>query len=304
MSTHKPNHPIFAPFLRPSHRASLTAICAILLFVSLLAGSCSKTPNLSQKNTVAVSIEPLRYFAEQIAGDRLQIFSIVPKGFSPESYEPSPDQLIKVSDARAYIKVGGLGFETTWLDKIRQNEPQLPIFAVSDSLETGSSGIRVSKFDPHTWTSPATAEIICQSICRAFCAIDSSGAPVYNRNLQKLIRHIRSVDSQVHKILENLPSRTFVIAHPALSYFASQYGLTQLSLEHDGKSPDPQDLRQLIRTCRSEHVHVVLVQEEFNRQMAATLAHEIDARIVTINPLSYRWDKEMIRIAKAIKDGE
>lgn len=304
MSTHKPTPSILTHLLRTWHAAYLMAAYAVLILVSIFFDSCSKNPKLSQQTTVAVSIEPLRYFAEQIAGDRLQIFSIVPKGFSPESYEPSPDQLIKVSDARAYIKVGDLGFETTWLDKIRQNEPQLPIFAVSDSLETGASGLRVSKFDPHTWTSPATAEIICQSICRAFCTIDSAGTPLYNRNLQMLLTHIRSVDSQIHKILENLPSRTFVIAHPALSYFASQYGLTQLGIEHEGKTPDPQDLRLLIRRCRSEHVHVVLVQEEFNRQMAETLAREIGASIVTINPLSYRWDEEMIHIAKAIKDGK
>lgn len=278
---------------------ALAVACCVVV-----TGSCGGNGPQQEQGAVAVSIEPLRYFTEQIAGGRLEVFSIVPKGFSPEAFEPGPDQLIKVSDARAYIKVGGLGFETTWLEKIQQNDPGLPIFAVSDSLETEASGIRFSKFDPHTWTSPATAEVICRSICRALSSIDSAGTPVYKQNLEKLIQHIHSVDSQIHKILENIPSRTFVIAHPALSYFASQYGLTQLSIERDGKTPSPQDLQNLVRACRREQVHVVLVQEEFNRQTAVTLAKEIGANIVTINPLSYHWDEEMIRIAKAIRDGK
>jgi zinc transport system substrate-binding protein len=286
------------------HGAAVILTLTVLLAAVCTLSSCGPSKSHKDGNVIAVSIEPLRFFTEQICGDRFKVVSIVPKGFSPEGYEPSPQQLIEVSDAKAFLKVGQLGFETTWLDKLEQNEPTLPVFSTSDSLETAASGMRRSTFDPHTWTSPRTAEVICRNICRTLCTIDSAGAPLYRARLQKLLLRIRNVDSRIHKILENIPSRSFVIVHPALSYFASEYGLTQLPMEQEGKEAGPLALQELVRQSRSEGVRVVLVQQEFSEQAAQTLAREIGAKVVTINPLDYHWDQQMIHIANAIKNGK
>lgn len=283
---------------------SILAAAIALLVVHIALTSCGPSKSDKDSNIIVVSIEPLRYFTEQLCGDRFRVVSIVPKGFSPENYEPSPQQLIEVSDAKAYLKIGQLGFETTWLDKLTQNEPALPVYSTSDSLETAASGMRRSSFDPHTWTSPRTAETICRNICRTLCDIDSAGAPVYRARLERLVAHIHEVDSRIHKMLEDLPSRTFVIVHPALSYFASEYGLTQLSIEQEGREPGPLALRDLVRQSKSEGVRVVLVQQEFNSQTAQTIARETGANVVTINPLDYHWDQQMLHIASAIKNGK
>ena len=226
-------HSLSVSFLWKLVSSLVSAIALSAMPYALI--SCHPSKADDNKEIIAVSIEPLRYFTEQICGDRFKVVSIVAKGFSPESYEPSPQQLIEVSDAKAYLKIGQLGFETTWLEKLSQNEPNLPVFSTSDSLETAASGMRRSTFDPHTWTSPQTAEVICRNICRILCTIDSAGTPIYKARLKKLTARIHSIDSQIHKLLENIPSRTFVIAHPALSYFASEYGLTQLAIEQEGK---------------------------------------------------------------------
>lgn len=61
--------------------------------------------------------------------------------------------------------------------------------------------------------------------------------------------------------------------------------------------------RSLIGTGESgkkDNIKVILIQAEFDDKNAITLANEIGAKVVRINPLSYDWDKEMINIAKAI----
>jgi len=281
-----------------------TTVLFVFLTLCMTIPSCRSPKKTSKEGIIVVSIEPLRYFTEQISGGRYDVTSIVPAGYSPEMYEPTPQQLISASGAKAYIKIGQLGFEKTWLQKISENEPKLPIWNTSECIGKSVSGLKMSTFDPHTWTSPRNAVIICRSICSNLCRMDSAGAPLYKKNLTKCIQQIHAVDVQIHKLLENVQCRTFVTAHPSLSYFASEYGLRQLSIEKDGKEPTPQELAELIRQCKQERVQVILVQPEFNRSNALVLARETGARVVDINPLNYRWYQEMIQVAKAIKYGK
>ena len=95
---------------------------------------------------------------------------------------------------------------------------------------------------------------------------------------------------------------TFLIYHPALSYFARDYGLKQISIEEGGKQPSPASLKTLIETCRNEGVRVIFVQQEFDQRNAQLIASELGIEIVPINPLNYNWIEEMLRIAKALKN--
>lgn len=92
----------------------------------------------------------------------------------------------------------------------------------------------------------------------------------------------------------------FMIYHPALSYFARDYGLHQIPIEAGGKEPSPAHLKALIDTCNSENVHVIFVQPEFDRRNAELIAQQTGTRVVDINPLSYDWETEMLNIAQAL----
>ena len=107
-------------------------------------------------------------------------------------------------------------------------------------------------------------------------------------------------DVKVRTLLENADS-TFLIYHPALSYFARDYGLKQVSIEEGGKEPSPAQLKVLIETCRKEKAHVILVQQEFDQRNARLIADELGMNVVSINPLSYDWAEEMVRVAEALK---
>ena len=93
---------------------------------------------------------------------------------------------------------------------------------------------------------------------------------------------------------------SFLIYHPALSYFARDYSLQQISIEEGGKEPSPTHLQELMKTCRQKKARIVFVQQEFDQRNAEVIAQELNLKIVPINPLSYNWDKEMVAIAKAL----
>jgi predicted O-methyltransferase YrrM len=142
--------------------------------------------------------------------------------------------------------------------------------------------------------------IIADNIYQALCELDSTHQEDYQKRLDVLKQTIRQTDANIRTLLENADS-TFLIYHPALSYFARDYGLKQVSIEEGGKEPSPAQLKALIETCRNENVHTIFVQQEFDQRNAQLIAHELGVNIVSINPLSYDWVKEMIRIAEALK---
>lgn len=265
---------------------------------------------------ISVTIEPQRYFAEQVAGDRFAIHCVVPEGQSPESYDPTPRQMAQVGESEAYLRIGCIGFELAWMDNIAANNPNLRIFNLSDGIqplhspeehahdEEEEKTHRHGDTDPHTWSSVGGARVIARNTLNALIAIDPEGKADYEANYRRLAAEIDSTGQVIDRLLKPLRHKTFIIYHPALTYFAAEHGLTQLCIEMDGKEPSPAQMRKLVDAARDHDARVVFVQREFDQKNAELIAKETGCRLVPINPLSRDWSGEMIRIAKALADGE
>ena len=279
----------------------------IYILTLFILSACGNTTQKSEKSILTVTLEPLRYFTEAIAGDNYEIVSMVPKGSSPESYDPTPQQLVNLSKSQAYFRIGYIGFEQTWMKKLEANCPDMKVYDTSKGIDLirdkghwHGDHFHEGGVEPHVWNSTQNALIIADNIYQALCELDSTHQEDYQKRLDVLKQTIRQTDANVHTLLENADS-TFLIYHPALSYFARDYGLKQVSIEEGGKEPSPAQLKALIETCRNENVHTIFVQQEFDQRNAQLIANELGVNIVSINPLSYDWVKEMIRIAEALK---
>ena len=159
----------------------------------MLAACTDGTP---EKPTITVTIEPLRYFAEQIGGDRFDVVTMVPNGASPETYEPTAQQMAALAKSELYIKAGNLGFERTWMKRLGANAQHLIVVDSSEGIEP----LQVSKgsaADPHTWTSPANALRIAHNICKAMSRIDSKDSAYFRANLDSLTWKIIDLDARI-----------------------------------------------------------------------------------------------------------
>ena len=287
----------------------------VVLFVSLwLLMACGG--KRAEEKVVMVTIEPQRFFAEQIAGDRFVVRTVVPSGQSPETYDPTPRQMVEIGQSIAYLRIGAIGFEQAWMKNIQENNPDMPLFDLSKGMtlihgseeveETEhrvAGGSHTHLIDPHIWSSFEGARTIARNTLDALITIDEENSSYYRTNYNKLCAMIDSTEAEVSKLLKPLLSRTFIIYHPALTYLAVEYGLTQLCIEMDGKEPSPSQMKDLIDTARKHNVRVVFVQQEFDRKNAELMAKETGCRLVVINPLAYDWQEEMIHIAKSLAEG-
>ena len=279
----------------------------IYILTLFILSACGNTTQKSEKPILTVTLEPLRYFTEAIAEDNYEVVSMVPKGSSPESYDPTPQQFVNLSKSQAYFRIGYIGFEQAWMKKLEANCPGMKVYDTSKGIDLlrdkghwHGDHFHEGGVEPHVWNSTQNALIIADNIYQALCELDSTHQEDYQKRLDVLKQTIRQTDANVRTLLENADS-TFLIYHPALSYFARDYGLKQVSIEEGGKEPSPAQLKTLIETCRNENVHTIFVQQEFDQRNAQLIANELGVNIVSINPLSYDWVKEMIRIAEALK---
>lgn len=271
-------------------------VCPLLLVALMVAAGCGGEKHKPSTPVVTVSIEPVRFMVEQIAGPRFAVSTLLPRGSNPETYEPSPRQLMALTDSKAYLMTGELGFEKTHLERLRRNTPKLATYNLSDSIAFVKTHDRQN--DPHVWLSPRNAVRMGENICRALCYIDPDGASLYRHNLARFRQRMDSLDHAIHASLAHVPHRSFFILHPALAYFARDYGLKQICVNKDDKEPTPQQMQDLIRRGRSEEVRVFFVQKEFDDNAARPIAKATRSKLITINPLSYDYLGELDRITR------
>lgn len=289
-------------------------IFALALAFLLLACNSSRE---NGAKVLTVTIEPQRYFLEQIVGDKFQINTLVPPGSSPETYEPSPSAMINLGKSKAYFKVGFLGYENAWTDKLSENNPGLIIVDCSAGIELvyGGHGLHDHSHgdahydhnnaaDPHVWSSAKNAILFSQNMLNAVVDMDIENADFYRDNFKKLTQKIIETDSTLTHLLSNIPSRSFIVYHPALAYLARDYDLEQHSIEFEGKNPSPAQMRELVDLAKNENIKIVFVQQEFDIKNTEVIAKEIGAKSHTINPLAYEWDEELIRVAQILANQE
>lgn len=277
----------------------------VLLFIAV---SCMNTHKKTEP-TITVTIEPLRYFTEAIAGDKFKIVSMVPEGSNPETYDPTPQQLVNLSKSKAYLRIGYIGFEQSWIKKLQDNTPDVKFYDTSTGINlihqkcshTHAKGedINYHGIEPHIWNSPDNARTIAGNIYNALSEIDEKNSVYYKQRTDSLILIIDKTEDKIRELIKKA-DKTFLIYHPALTYFAREYGLEQISIEEGGKEPSPAHLQSLIKTCKEKKANIIFVQQEFDKRNAELIANELGLEVIPINPLNYNWPEEMINTAKAL----
>lgn len=135
----------------------------LIVVVAVALWSCSGSG--VEKPTVTVSLPPQKFILEQIVGDAYDVRALVVSGGDAENYDPSFTNLMSVRNSKAYMTMGNIGFEQAVVDKIRQENPGLPVYDSSRGINfiRGTHGNDYD-VDPHTWSSVANVRIMAANM--------------------------------------------------------------------------------------------------------------------------------------------
>jgi zinc transport system substrate-binding protein len=245
---------------------------------------------------VMVSILPQKYFVERVGGDRVKVDVMVEPGASPATYEPKPEQLTALSEAKAYFSIG-VPFENAWLERIQSANPDMLLVDTTAGIERMPMGESGENRDPHIWLSPTLVRTQAQTIADALAQIDPEHATDYQSRLDGFNADIDTLDAGIRQTLDGVDQRKFIVFHPAWGYFARDYELEQIPIEIGGMEPSAAELAALIERAQAEQISVIFAQPQFSTSDAETIASQIGGEVLLIDPLNPEWLSNLQNVA-------
>ena len=268
------------------------------------------------KQELTVSILPQKFFVEKIVGDKMRVNVMVKPGSSPATYEPKTSQMKLLSKSQIYFSIG-VPFEKAWLNRFKNSNKDMLIADTSKGIKKvkmvahhhedekehdgmGHSNDEEHGLDPHIWLEPSLVKIQAKNIYDALVQVDKENIDYYKSNLDKFLKQLDSLDEKIKKVLKNYENKAFMVFHPSWGYFARRYHLEQISIEIEGKEPKPGQLVELVKKAKEHNIKIVFVSPQFSQSGAKTISNSINGTVSSIDPLSEKWDENLIKVANEI----
>ncbi len=274
---------------------------ATFIICALLIVGCT-TKSDSDKKTIFVTITPMQSIIEEITAGDFDIEVIVPKGASPETFEPTPKQVTSFSDAELIFSTGLVDFEKSLVERISGDAE---VVNLSNGIEliagSCSHGNHKHKHgvDPHIWTSPRALRTMVTNAHKAIMAHYPDSVK-YTEATGRLLERINKLDNYCATRIKAEGVEAMMIYHPAYTYYARDYGIEQIAIEHDGKEPSLRQTTALIEKAKEHGVKAILRQPQYSEDKVRAIANDTGAEIITTDPLSEDILGEIERVTEII----
>ena len=223
--------------------------------------------------------------AQNVAGSRIKIETLLPVTADPHEFQPTPQDAIKIAESRVLI-VNGLGYET-WLTKTLENSGGLVVVASKGLSPNPDPSGEHPDGDPHMWMNPLNVVHYVENIRDGLTQADPAGKDIFSTNAEAYIAQLKDLDGWVKNQVAQLPpeKRLLVTNHDALGYFSMAYGFKVVGAVipsvTDEASPSAQQLACLIDTIKSSGAPAIFLDIGENRNLADQIASESGAKVVT-----------------------
>ena len=277
-------------------------VIAILSLCLVIVG-CSSTKRTDNKS-IFVTIPPLQKLVSEVTCGDFEVEILVPEGASPESYEPTSQQIAKLSDAEFIFEIGLIDFEKN-LTRHIDNSSRLVNLSEGIELIEGSCshhhhGHHHSHgVDPHIWTSPRALAHMVRNIESALRTTYPDSAKYFDAT-ERITARLEALDKACAERIETSDTKAIMIYHPAYTYLARDYAIEQITIEQEGKEPTPRQLTTMIEKARTMGIKRIFHQPQYSPDKLRSIAEEIDAEIVVCDPLSRDIEAEINKVVELI----
>lgn len=296
--------------------------------------SKESTEAMSKLKTV-VTILPQAEWVKAVAGDLAEVSTLLPPGASPEVYQASPKEMVALEEADLYftisvpVEVEGIIPNTTTKAKVidlagaaAAKYPDL-FFEEDDHDHEHENADKHddhdhdkkdedkhddhddhddhhhSGRDPHIWMSPKRVAVMVEAIRDALVEADAVNAETYKKNAEEYLKKLHEQDHKLEEVLSKVKTKSFIIMHPSMGYFANEYGLTQVSIEKEGKQATAEHLKNVIDFAKEHGIKVIFYQKEFDNNQAKTIASEVGGEVMELEPLAPNYLENLEKLSDA-----
>ena len=272
-------------------------ILMVLLLLTLVIPACMREEQKSDKIQVVTTLFPLYDFAKRIGGEKAEVSMLLPPGVEPHSFEPRPENVVRVNRADLFIYTNPL--MEPWAAGIIAGIDRGKVVIVeggkgialmqapgADPHDHGHAGERdQGTADPHVWLDLDNARHIAGNILAAFVTRDPANKAYYQQNADKLTAELAALDERFRQTLEISPKKVLLHGgHYAFGYLAKRYGLRYISASavNADAEPTPAKLAELVQLMRRERLNYVYTEELLSPRVAETIARETGAKVLML----------------------
>jgi len=283
------------------------ALCGILCF-GFLGCSAKRTHESDGKLKVVATLFPYYDFVRQVGGEDVDVTLLVPAGRETHSFEPTPLDVITVSEAQVFVYNGGES--EFWVDRVLESAGgDIPYILcgmdlIDDALEEEAivDGQVVTEethdhehdhdeeeeeYDEHIWTSPVVAKTLCRGICDTLCGADETHAEVYRQRTEAYLAELDALDEQFRRAVAAGDHQQLVFGDRfPLLYFCREYGLSYSAAFHGCSSdtePSLRTMKNLIDKVEKEKIPVIYTIELSSGKVAAAISEATGASVRTFH---------------------
>ena len=268
-----------------------TILLVTVTTIAMAASACESADQTSSDAFVDVvtTSNIAEDWVQRIGGDRVSVFSLVPPGADPHTFQPGARDITRVADGDVIFSMG-LGLEKGWLEEMLDTASSgggllISLGEVTDPITLGDQDDRV--LDPHFWFDPLRVKLAIAEIALTLTALDPSGAQKYRDNTIVYLQELDDLHSWVRKISATVPAyrRVLVTSHDTLGYFAARYnfdvvGTLMPGVTTDGE-PSARDLTDLVDVVTELGVPAIFVENTTSDRLANRIAEETDVDVVS-----------------------
>jgi zinc transport system substrate-binding protein len=277
---------------------SLSLFLLILLLVPFTAAAAEAT--------VAVTIVPQIEMVEAIVGDKVEVVEMIPKGFSPSNYAPSPAEMRAFNKAGIYFSMGVpadiqnilpraeavSGLKVIKLfEEIEAEYPNRYFGERKEQPEDEAANEHSHQGgrDPHIWLSPDRVKYMVQIMRDELIKILPQYENEFKENAAQYLSELAAADQENSKLLAPYQGESILVYHPSFGYFTEHYGLEMMAIEEEGKDPGPRHLQDIIKMAAEKGIKNVFYQAEIDSRKTRAVAEELSGDIVELNPLAENY---------------
>jgi ABC-type Zn uptake system ZnuABC Zn-binding protein ZnuA len=271
----------------PSFPATKTAIvlsAAAVFCISLALVGCGTADDGAGSDggslVVLADTSFLADIAQNVAGSRLTVSSILPVDADPHSFEPTPRDATRIAASRAVI-INVTGLEPL-VDELIASAGGPDLLVIE-----AAAGVAGASDDPHVWLDPINVIAYAENIAKGLTAIDPGGAVTYRDNAANYAESLRALDAWIVARVETISAenRLLVTNHETLGYFAERYGFkivgTVFPTVAGSGAPSAQQLTALIGDIKSSGAPAIFLETGSNADLAQQVARETGVKVVT-----------------------
>ena len=267
-------------------------VLLLLAFVGLAACSSQKssTETGSSKLNVVATNSIIADITKNIAGDKINLHSIVPVGQDPHEYEPLPEDVKKTSQADL-IFYNGINLETggnAWFTKLVENakkKENKDYYAVSEGVDViyleGQN--EKGKEDPHAWLNLENGIIYAKNIAKRLSEKDPANKETYEKNLKAYVEKLSALDKEAKEKFNNIPEekKMIVTSEGCFKYFSKAYNVPsayiwEINTEEEGT---PDQIKSLVEKLRKTKVPSLFVESSVDDRPMKTVSKDTNIPI-------------------------